>query len=185
MRTIAIARTVKSAGRTVFNALLLVTMISLSACGFSLRGSDSITDSLPALVLNLQQPNGEIALLLRRALDNAGVEVIELEDLQQPTDVPVLSVGAEQSAIRPATLTPRARAAQYDVSISVQASLIQGDTEIFGPEELTRQQIYYEDVDTLTGNQEEAEVIRGELRAELVEQILRRLAAVTPAVANR
>lgn len=166
-------------------AVLLVLALQLSGCGFSLRGSAAISDTLPTLALNLQQPNGEIARQLRSALDGANVAIITPASSELPDDVPVLSVSAERFNVQPVTLTPRARAAQYDVRAALTVGLTVGEQTLFGPEELSLQQIYYEDTDTLTGNREEVEVIQTELRAELVDRILRRLEAVPPVAVAR
>jgi LPS-assembly lipoprotein len=160
-------------------AILALLTITVTACGFSLRGSAALSGNLPELQLNLQQPNSEVARLLRRALEDANVVLHDLDDENPSAAVPVLSVGAEQLVVQPITVTPRARAAQYDIRISLPVNLSNGETTLLGPEQLTIQQTYYENTGNIAGTQEEIEVIQDEMRRGLVTQLLRRLEAIT------
>ncbi|MEZ5491470.1 MAG: LPS assembly lipoprotein LptE [Gammaproteobacteria bacterium] len=164
----------------LFKSLLVALLLPvLSGCGFSLRGSDALSASLPELQLYLQQPGDEIAGLLRRALQDANVAVTEIDADTVNPGLPVLIVGAEQRRIRPITVTPRARAAQYDIRMTLPVSMIQGENQLLGPEDLIIQQVYYENTGNITGTLEEREVIQSELRRELVNRLLRRLEAAT------
>ena len=158
-------------------------MLAITGCGFSLRGSAALSGTLPELQLNLQQPNSEIARLLSRALRDANVTLHDVGDsaVDSAIDrtIPVLSIGAEQLRVQPITVTPRARAAQYDIRLALPVNLISGENNLLGPEELTIQQVYYENTGNITGAQEEIEVIQGEMRRALVNQLLRRLEAVS------
>jgi len=159
--------------------LLALLLLAVSGCGFSLRGSAALSGNLPELQLNLQQPNSEVARLLRRALQDANVSLGEFTESSANSDIPVLSVGAEQLVVQPITVTARARAAQYDIQIALPVNLIRGEDNLLGPEELTIQQVYYENTGNITGTQEEIEVIQGEMRRALITQLLRRLEAAT------
>jgi LPS-assembly lipoprotein len=160
-------------------AILTLLTIAVTGCGFSLRGSTALSGNLPELQLNLQQPNSEVARLLRRALEDANVVLHDINEDTLSTTVPLLSVGAEQLVVQPITVTPRARAAQYDIRITLPVNLSSGESNLLGPELLTVQQTYYENTGNITGTQEEIEVIQDEMRRGLVTQLLRRLEAIT------
>jgi LPS-assembly lipoprotein len=160
-------------------AILMLLALAVTSCGFSLRGSSTLAGNLPELKLNLQQPNSEVARLLRRALEDANVVLHDINDEPLDNTVPVLNVGAEQLIVRPITMTAQARAAQYDIRISLLVNLSSGDSNMLGPEQLSVQQIYYENTGNIVGTQEEIEVIQEEMRRGLVIQILRRLEAIT------
>lgn len=167
-------RTAPSPGFLARPALLVVLAGMLAACGFTLRGADRIADSLPGLYLNLQQPNGEFARVLRRSLANADVDILS----DGSGMAPVLSVSAEQLVVRPVTVTPSARAAQYDIRMGFTVSLAQGNAILLGPEDLLIQQVYYEDTENIVGNLGEVETIQREMRQDLVDQLMSRLAAI-------
>ena len=160
-------------------ALALAMALTLAGCGFALRGNNTLSESLPEVQLNLQQPNTEMSRLIRRTLESSGIVVSESREGTFRSGVPVLSVGAEQLEVRPITVTPRARAAQYEIRISIQISLNDGNAAVFGPEDLTVDQTYYENTANITGTQEEIELIQGEMRRQLVNQLVRRLEAAT------
>lgn len=161
---------------------LLFLSLSLIACGFSLRGSDILNARYDALQLSLSQPNSEFSRLLRRSLEVADVSTelvtgsTESEILSSST--PVLAVGDEQVSSRPVTVNPRARAAQYEMRLSITIALGQSNQMLIEPETLTVDRTYFEDIENIAGNREEVEIIAAEMRRELVNQVMRRLEAV-------
>ena len=158
--------------------LVLAFSLLLTSCGYSLRGSDVLSSQFDTLQLRLQDPNSELARLLRRSLDAAEVTTSLLEpDGTASSELAVLSVGNEQIANRPVSVNPRARAAQYEIRLSVEIALNQGDSELIPRETMTVQRNYFEDIDNITGNRDEVQIITAEMRRELVNQLLRRLQA--------
>lgn len=152
--------------------VLGLILLNLSACGFALRGSESITSQYDSLSLDVDQPNGELTRLLRRSLEVADVAVLDTG-----SNVPVLSVRNERSVSRPVSINPRARAAQYEIRLSVDVSLIQDEQELLAPETLLVERTYFEDIANIAGNQDEVAIITAEMRRDLVNQVLRRLEA--------
>jgi LPS-assembly lipoprotein len=164
---------------------LLLAVMTLSSCGYSLRGSDVISSRYTSLGLNLQQRNGEFAQQLQRALEGADVVIVDASTPQGEADLPVLSVSAETVDVRPVTVTARARAAQYEMRLGVIVSLTEGGQRLIDAEELSIQRVYFEDPDNITGTLAEAELIQTEMRRELVNQLLRRIeAAGNPALSS-
>lgn len=96
---------------------------------------------------------------------------------QSKPSVLMLSVTDEQVASRPVTVNPRARAAQYELRMSVTIALGRDARYLIEPEPLVVQRVYFEDIENITGNREEVEIISAEMRRELVNQLMRRLAA--------
>ncbi len=153
-------------------SVLTYAILSFSACGFALRGSDSIATGYSAIVLDTDQPDGDLTRMLRRSLDVANVRV-------EPSSstAPVLIIRNEQSASRPVSINPRARAAQYEIRLSIDIALIQDETALLSPETLMVERAYFEDIANIAGNQDEVELITTEMRRDLVNQLLRRLQA--------
>lgn len=157
---------------------LILLLLSVSACGFSLRGSDVLSARYAELQLLTLEPNSEFNRLLRRSLESAAVEIEILTDTgaTDPERL-VLAVGDEQLARRPVTVNSRARAAQYEMRLSVDMLLARGETEIIPLQTLSVERSYFEDIGNIAGSQEEVEIITTEMRRELVNQLLRRLQA--------
>jgi LPS-assembly lipoprotein len=157
--------------------LLLGLALGISSCGYSLRGSDVLSSKYDTLHLNVQQPNSEFARLLRRSLEAADVIVETTFTENLDTEFPVLAIGNEQVISRPITVNPRARAAQYELRLSINIALGQADELLIDRETLFVERRYFEDIENISGNQEEIEVITAEMRRELVNQLMRRLEA--------
>jgi len=147
--------------------------LALASCGFALRGSDAVSANFSALALNLEQPNSELGRLLQRSLESAGVNI----NPAMTSATPTLSVGSEQVISRPVTINPRARAAQYEIRLSVPVSLARGDDLLIPQQSLMVERRHFEDIANIAGNREEVEIITAEMRRDLVNQLMRRLEA--------
>jgi len=165
----------------ILKALALSTLLlALSNCGFSLRGSDVLSANFSELQFYSEQPNSELARLLRRSLDGAEVNVTLVSLEEADTSIAVLGLANEQLISRPVTINPRARAAQIELRLSVDMALILDEQTLLEPETLFVERTYFQDVENISGNQEEAEIISAEMRRELITQMMRRLAAINP-----
>jgi len=151
--------------------------LSISACGFSLRSNEALAGKFSELPLELDQPNSEFSQLLRQNPDIASVRTATTNDTSAQATLPVLRVSNERMVSRPLSVTPRARAAQYELRLSIDATLTQGTELLMGPETLRVERSYFEDIENSAGNQEEREIIDREMRRELTNQLLRRLEA--------
>jgi len=157
---------------------LSALLIIIGGCGYSLRGSDTLSANFSSLQLYSEQPNSEFSRLLRRSLDSADVTIILADPDASAADIPMLGIANEQLISRPVTINPRARAAQIELRLSVTMALILGEESLIAPETLFVERTYFQDIENISGNQEEAEIISAEMRRELINQMMRRLAAV-------
>ncbi len=160
----------------VVSTLLLV----LSSCGFSLRGSDVLSTNFTELQFYSEQPNSDLARLLRRSLGSAQVNVSLVNLGEEDSNVVLLGIANESLVSRPVTINPRARAAQIELRLSVDMGLLLGQQTLLEPETLFVERTYFQDVENISGNQEEVEIISAEMRRELINQMMRRLAAINP-----
>lgn len=152
-------------------------VLLLSSCGYSLRGSDVLSSKFDSVLLNSQQANSEFSRLLRRSLEIADVAVTSANSDSVDEQQLVLDIGNEQIISRPVSVNPRARAAQYELRLSVVISLRRSGEQLISPETLSVERSYFEDIENIAGTQEEVEIISSEMRRELVNQLMRRLAA--------
>jgi outer membrane lipopolysaccharide assembly protein LptE/RlpB len=148
--------------------LLALFSLSLSACGFALRGSAPAPGG-SAVQLVAAEPAGALAGTVRDALQSAGMNAAT-SDWQ-------LQLSPETLVSRPGSVNSRARAAQHDLELSVEIALTRGDTTLFGPSRVATQRSYYEDLSTIAGSSEEVVLLQQEMRQELAQQVLRRLRA--------
>ena len=155
-------------------AFYILIMLALSSCGYSLRGSYSLTANIQSIQLNVEESNSEFSRLLQRSLESAGVSV-NLVESEFSESSPVLMVSNEQVVSRPVSINARSRAAQYELRMSITIAIGNSAGYLIEPESLIVQRIYFEDIENISGNREEVEIISTEMRRELVLQLMRRL----------
>jgi LPS-assembly lipoprotein len=149
---------------------ILVLTLALAGCGFTLRGSVDLPPELHTLQVESPVPNSELVREVSRMLRNNAVML---------TDTPAdnvwrLGIGAEQVRERVLSVNANARAGEYELTMDVAAQLRRG-AQMVGPETLSVSRVYLADPENAVAKNEEAELIRNEMRRELAQQILRRL----------
>lgn len=167
--------------RLLLSLTLIFAALNLSACGFALRGNENFATGLTSLHLSLEQPNSEFSRLLRDSLESAGVTINLIDSIgtaEAESGIAILQLTNEDVISRPVTVNARARAAQYELRMSITLALGQNASYLIEPESLVVQRIYFEDIENISGNREEVEIISAEMRRELVVQLMRRLEAV-------
>jgi len=167
--------------RTKFYFLILLSIIFVTSCGYSMRGNELISTNFEVLLVNFSQPNSELSRILRRNLVAAAV-TIEIENsisVENQDNPPQLIIGNEKVNTRPITINPRARAAQYEIRLSVEIELRDEERVRIEPEIIFVERTYFEDIENIAGNREEVQIITAEMRQNLVTQLMRRLESST------
>ncbi len=157
--------------------LFLILLIILNSCGYSLRNNQFLIANLDSIQLQLAQPNGEFSRILRRDLEAIGIHTV-VSDLSQEFNKETqheLIIGNEEISNRPVTINSRARAAQYEIRLSIEVSLKRNQAFLFEQEALFVDRIFFEDIQNITGNQEEIRIISSEMRQDLVSHVIRRI----------
>jgi LPS-assembly lipoprotein len=162
----------KNLTRAVFAAVLAV---SLAACGFQLRGSGG-QYQLPFHRIYLGFPEtSPLGVELKRNLAAGAAEVVTMP---QQADA-LFDLLSEQRNKQILSLNSQGRVREYLLLYTVVFRVRDKDGgEILGPTELTlRRNIPFNEAQTLAKEQEEALLYR-DMQTDLVQQILRRLAAL-------
>ena len=159
--------------------VLLPALLPLAAgCGFQLRGSNPrVAPAFTDLRLRLAQPEPGFERQLRRRLEVAGIRPHNADD-EAARGHPLLAIGAEAFSGRPASTTVLARSAQVTLRLAIRIDLAAGGELLIDAETLSVERTHYQDLRNIAGNREEAELLREEMRRELIERIPRRLAAL-------
>ena len=159
---------------TAQRLLAFILALSVQACGFTLRSNDAFVSRFSSLNLELEQPQSDFSALLQHSLTAAGVTL----SAQQLEAAPILKVSNEQILTRPVSINPRARASQVELRLSASIALTISGQSLIPEETLTVVRTYFQDIENIAGNQEEAQIIANELRQELINQLMRRLESV-------
>lgn len=150
-------------------------MLALAACGFRLRG----TAELPFQSLYVPGANGGIGLDLKRNIEaGTGAKVVDTAAAAEA--VLVFTQEAREKEILSLTSTGRVREFQLRYRVGFRVHDGKG-TDFVPPSviQLTRD-VTYNDEQILAKEQEEQLLFR-DMQADMVRQILRRLAAAKPA----
>ncbi len=150
--------------------LLIATLITLTSCGFHLRGSVQLPPELSEIAV--KDSTTDIAPDLRYALKNAGVRVSDSAAM-------VLQIRAEQYDKRVLSVDSVGRAREYDLSYTVRFLLkeegIAGDKGVVWIPEVPVSQTRELRFDTaaVLGTAREEAQLKTEMRHDAVLQILR------------
>lgn len=150
-------------------ALAIMAGLLVAACGFHLRTWDL------AGLERVQVVGGDAPVLRReltRALTQSGVVLTES---RADADV-IVQLSGERESRRTASVSGGARVAEYEMSLAVSfgAQDAEGD-ELVPTRTLRAERTYRLDLDNLIGSREEETLIVRELRADLVQRIVRSL----------
>lgn len=159
-------------------ALCLMLCTALAGCGFTLRGTQQLP--YPTIALNFP-PNSPLGIELTRNI-RTGTHTQIVDD---PTKAAaIFDLIAESQDRRTLTLNAQGRAVEYSLFYRLVFRLrdAQG-REVIEPTELRAQRdISFNDSQRLSKESEEQLLYR-DMRSDVVQQLLRRLAAAKPYVA--
>ena len=158
-------------------AVFALTLISLSGCGFELRGWDLETSIESVHVTS--KPRVRLAGELRQALSQAGVRI---EPRPSAAEM-IVELLEERRGRRTVAVTGSARAAEYEVTISVRFAIRSGARVLREPVWLDASRVFVVDRDNIAGTAGEQALIEAELANDLVGQIMRALNAAAVTVA--
>lgn len=163
--------------RTLLTGLALAPLATLTACGFRLRGVPQFSFR----TLYVQAPAGsQLARELRRTLQGAGGGLTLLtEPAQLPQAEAVLELQPEQQERVVVGLNASGQVRELQLRLRVHFRLRgqQGQEWIPDTEMLQQRDISYNETIALSKEGEEAMLYRN-MRTDMVQQLMRRLAAV-------
>lgn len=157
-------------------ALALTLLLTLTACGFQLRGSAMVPDALaPLAVTCAQDVPGPVCSGVRERL---ALYKLLAEDGEAPEYQLRLS-GYEQER-RTSALDDRAAAAEYELSARIAVELVSRDgVPLLSDTELSATEFYQADEQQVLAGEREQRGIEGLIQDQLVQQVSRRLMPFT------
>jgi LPS-assembly lipoprotein len=159
--------------RFVLTALLALIIAS---CGWHLRGIEPLAEELQVLHLDAREPDGEFARTLQRSLTATGVSLLESRD-EAPI---VLEVSPAENQRRTISTSDLGKAAEYQLTTSIDFRVLNAaGEEILGPERLQVEKVYVFDRLNVASTYEEEQLLRKEMRRDLVRKLIRRYQSVS------
>jgi LPS-assembly lipoprotein len=166
--------------RCILCALLLLTTLALSACGFQLRGSKGDQARLPFQTIYLAFPEtSSLGVELKRYIRaDGGTTVVQDSKAAQAT-VELLNESREK-IIRSLNAQGRIRefSLLYKVRFRVKDS---AGSELLEPTEIVLKRDISFNEQQVIAKEKEEEILYKDMQSDLVQQMLRRLGALKPA----
>lgn len=153
--------------------------LSLSACGFHLRGALSVPQDVGEVRVVAKDPYSGLANATALALQRAGVPATT----EGPRDgKATLNILFERWGSTPISVDARGRSQEYTLRYGTAFDLRRADGSVLVPEQSIELARDYISVPTRSeGTESERELLAKELRREMVASILRRIDAVSKA----
>ncbi len=151
--------------------LVLLVAVLLAGCGFRLREEVALPDALSRVRIDSPDPYGPLERDLTAALERAGADVVDTAE-----GVAVIRIASDAMATEPLSVSEAARVQEYLVRYRVELEIVDAANVVLMPLaaiELKRDYSY--DETQALGAAAEEELLRKELRREMVQQVLRRI----------
>ncbi len=149
--------------------LFILTLLLLTRCGFHLRGTVQLPDTLSTMAVVDAVPATDIAPDLRRALKSQGIRVTDTALLH-------LVLRSESFFKRVLSVDSEGRAQEYGLSYAVRFGLRDEEGLVWLPEEsITLSRDLRFDATAVLGTSSEEAQLKDEMRRDVVLRILRRL----------
>ncbi len=157
-----------------FALLFLFTGLVLSACGFHLRGSVELPESLNSVALTGTDRNSELGLGIRDAFNRSGSRV---ED--SPAQArSVLVILEDKTERRVLSVDGLGRASAYTLNYTLSFRLDTADGKPWIPRQsITLQRQYRFNPDTILAKGDQELRFYNEMRRDAIDQMMRRLQA--------
>ncbi|MEH6634394.1 MAG: LPS assembly lipoprotein LptE [Halioglobus sp.] len=147
----------------------------LSACGFQLRGTSDNGTTVPeewkSMHLVTGNPNGEFTREVQSRFAANGVQWVEKERANF-----ILTISPERFSQRNLSLNSEARAAEFELTMSAEFTVRDAnDDEVMPSTDVAVVKQMENDPRNVVGKAEEVRLLKGEMRSELAQQIMRRI----------
>lgn len=154
--------------------LTLSLAVVLSACGFQLRGTGSFDFAVKELRFSSDDRMAPLAQALQERLQAQGVSLSQSAEYS-------LHLGREEQSRRTVSFTAGTRNAEHLLTSSVRYEIRHASLPALISEQAEVQRSLAYNENHVSASSEEANLLREEMRQELVMQLMMRLQALQPA----
>jgi LPS-assembly lipoprotein len=160
--------------------LLALVLIS-SGCGWQLRGHGDSPQNVDSLHIGGRPMDNELKRELERNLQALGIELKESAKEAQYS----LVILDQRSKRRTATISGQARISELEISEELKFTILAADgTEVTPPTTVTDDRVFEYDENNVLATDDEAKLLRREMRTSLVRQLINSLQRIGPRTAS-
>jgi len=160
--------------------MLLALLVAISACGFSLRGSQALPDSLTHVLISAPLQYSPMSRALQQRLgvyQLTGIINDNSDNLDfEPLKTVNIKLEPEQFERRLLSVFTTGQVAEYELEFTVNYSVSFPNSEII-TNRLTVSREYQDDPDQILAKSRELDLILNELRREAADRIIRLLSS--------
>lgn len=150
---------------------ILATALALAGCGWQLRGTGIVPTGLDTLHITARERHSPLVTELTRTLRAADVQVPE--DASEAAYS--LVIVAERRGVRTATVNANARVSEQELREEVEFMILDRDGQVLLPRSTVMvERVFEYDENNVLATRDEEQLIRSEMRRDLVNQILNR-----------
>ena len=159
---------------------LLAGALFLQGCGWHLRGAQPLPAELQTLHLKIASENSTFARALKRSFKTMDVTLADAT-----SDAPyTLSVSGIRNDRRVLSTTGTAKVAEYVLASSITYSVSDANGEkLVEPTLISTEKTYLYNRNNAVSSYEEENLLREEMQRDLIQQLIRRYRALSPATA--
>ena len=161
--------------RVALNSVIALLLMTLVGCGFHLRGSADISDSLKTMRIEGVGLQRDIGLYLKRGLVSNGIVVVDAGT----ADASVLRITENKFDRRVLSVGSSAKVNEYELNSKLSFMVFDAQGNVLAEEQQVEAQRDYQfDEDEVLGRESEETLLRDQLNKQLVQSILRRLSSI-------
>lgn len=159
----------------------LASAILLQGCGWHLRGAQPLPPELLSLHLQTASDTSKFARSLKRSFKAMDVSLADSSSGAPYT----LSVSGITPTTRTLSTTGTAKVAEYELTSSITYVIHSREgQQLIAPTQLSTEKTYLYNSNNAVSSFEEEALLRKEMQRELVQQLIRRYRAISPAVST-
>ncbi|MDH5471526.1 MAG: LPS assembly lipoprotein LptE [Gammaproteobacteria bacterium] len=153
-------------------ALLALLVISMTACGFHLRGAYQLPDAMAKTYVQAANQNSELIRSLKRSLKANNILVVE----NTSDATAVLKITSESQNKRVLSVDSKGRAREYELSYAVGFHVQTGNADFsMAEQELKLEREFLFDTEDVLGKGREESTLIKDMQQDMVRLILLRL----------
>ncbi len=153
--------------------LALVLAVALAGCGFRLRGTYEVPESLQQLAVSSDNPYGAITLLLKEQLRANAITLIDEGDSAASGEIQLRNEALEERTL---SLFDTGQVAEYELLYRVDVRLRSASGEPL-EQQIRIQRQYQDNPDRALAKSREKDLLLAEMREAAVDRIIRLLAS--------
>jgi LPS-assembly lipoprotein len=154
--------------------LLVLVVVSLSACGWRLQGSSKLSATMAATYIESDDRYTDFNRALRDSLRASGATLAG-----RPNDATaIVRIIRDESGQRVLSVSASNTPEEYEVFYSIEYSVANEAGELIAPQKLELTRDYSYDETAVLAKQREQAILRAALARDLAAQVVRRLASL-------